>query len=83
MADSQSKIDGEAEKAFAAAAEKKAAGSISAQKVEKAIAAEPAAPVKTATIAKAVKRKPAKTKPAAAGKARKKPATKQAVAKKL
>ena len=82
MADSQSKIDGEAEKAFAAAAEKKAAGSISAQKVEKAIAAEPAAPVKTATIAKAVKRKPAKTKPAAAGKARKKPATKQAVAKK-
>ena len=82
MADSQSKIDAEAEKAFAAAAEKKAAGSISAQKVEKAIAAEPAAPVETAAIAKAVKRKPAKTKPAAAGKARKKPATKQAVAKK-
>ena len=81
MADSQSKIDGEAEKAFAAAAEKKAAGSISAQKVEKAIAAEPAAPVETAAIAKAVKRKSAKTKPAA-GKARKKPAAKQAVAKK-
>ena len=83
MADSQSKIDAEAEKAFAAAAEKKAAGSISAQKVEKAVAAEPAAPVETAAIAKAVKRKPAKTKPAAAsGKARKKPAAKQAVAKK-
>ena len=83
MADSQSKIDAEAEKAFAAAAEKKAAGSISAQKVEKAVAAEPAAPVETAAIAKAVKRKPAKTKPAAAaGKARKKPAPKQAVAKK-
>ncbi|NIJ62557.1 phasin family protein [Qipengyuania flava] len=82
MADSQSKIDAEAEKAFAAAAEKKAAGSISAQKVEKAVAAEPAAPVETAAIAKAVKRKSAKTKPAAAaGKARKKPATKQAVAK--
>ena len=81
MADSQSKIDAEAEKAFAAAAEKKAAGSISAQKVEKAVAAEPAAPVETAAIAKAVKRKPAKTKPAA-GKARKKPAAKQAVAKK-
>ncbi|MEC7533794.1 MAG: phasin family protein, partial [Pseudomonadota bacterium] len=83
MADSQSKIDAEAEKAFAAAAEKKAAGSISAQKVEKAVAADPAAPVETAAIAKAVKRKPAKTKPAAAaGKARKKPAAKQAVAKK-
>ena len=81
MADSQSKIDAEAEKAFAAAAEKKAAGSISAQKVEKAVAAEPAAPVETAAIAKAVKRKPAKTKPAA-GKARKKPAAKRAVAKK-
>ena len=81
MADSQSKIDAEAEKAFAAAAEKKAAGSISAQKVEKAVAAEPAAPVETAAIAKAVKRKPAKTKPAV-GKARKKPAAKQAVAKK-
>ena len=82
MADSQSKIDAEAEKAFAAAAEKKAAGSISAQKVEKAVAAEPAAPVETAAIAKAVKRKSAKTKPAAVGKARKKPAAKQAVAKK-
>ena len=76
MADSQSKIDAEAEKAFAAAAEKQAAGSISEQKVEKAIAAEPAAPVETAAIAKAVKRKSAKTKPAA-GKARKKPAAKQ------
>lgn len=79
MADSQSKIDAEAEKAFAAAAEKKAAGSISAQKVEKAVAAEPAAPVETAAIAKAVKRKPAKTKPSAAvGKARKKAVAKKA-----
>ena len=31
MADSQSKIDAEAQEAFAAAAEKKAAGSINAQ----------------------------------------------------
>ena len=58
MADSQSKIDAAAEKAFAEAAEKKTAdaakASVSAKTVEKAVAADTTAPVKTDKVAEAV-----------------------------
>ncbi len=58
MADSQSKIDAAAEKAFAEAAEKKTAdaakASVSAKTVEKAVEAGTTAPVKTDKIAEAV-----------------------------
>jgi phasin family protein len=58
MADSQSKIDAAAEKAFADAAEKKTAdaakSSVSAKTVEKAVEADTTAPVKTDKVAEAV-----------------------------
>ena len=58
MADSQSKIDAAAEKAFAEAAEKKTAdaakASVSAKTVEKAVEADTTAPVKTDKVAEAV-----------------------------
>ena len=84
MADSQSKIDAAAEKAFAEAAEKKTAeatkGSVSAKTVEKAVEADTAAPVKTDKVAEAVA---APAKPAAPKKAPvKKVAAKKAAPKK-
>ena len=58
MADSQSKIDAAAEKAFAEAAEKKTAdaakASVSAKAVEKAVEADTTAPVETDKVAAAV-----------------------------
>ena len=75
MADSQSKIDAAAEKAFAEAAEKKTADAVSAKKVEKAVEAGSTAPVKAEAVAKAVAAEP-KTAPV------KKAAPKKTVAKK-
>ena len=75
MADSQSKIDAAAEKAFAEAAEKKTADAVSAKKVEQAVEADTTAPVKADAVAKAVAAKPAKKVAA------KKAAPKKAVAK--
>lgn len=75
MADSQSKIDAAAEKAFAEAAEKKTAETVNAKKVEKAVAADTTAPVKAEAVAKAVASEPKKA-PA------KKAAPKKTVAKK-
>ncbi len=60
MADSQSKIDAAADKAFAEAAEKKTAEAVSAKAVEKAVAADTTAPVKTDAVAKAVAAAPKK-----------------------
>ncbi|MEZ5681645.1 MAG: phasin family protein [Erythrobacter sp.] len=54
MADSQSKIDVAAEKAFAEAAEKKTAEAVSAKAVAKAVETEKPAPVKTEKVAEAV-----------------------------
>ena len=89
MAESQTKIDAAAEKAYAEAAEKKTA-EVSAKAVEKAVEADQTAPVKTDAVAKAVaakpKKAPAKKKaaPAKAKKvaAKKAPAKKKPVAKK-
>ncbi|MEX0342177.1 MAG: phasin family protein [Erythrobacter sp.] len=63
MADSQSKIDAAAEKAFADAAEKKTAEAVNAKKVEQAVEADTKAPVKTAVVAEAVAAEPEKTAP--------------------
>ena len=86
MAESQNKIDAAAEKAFAAAAEKKTAEAVSAKAVAKAVEADTPAPVKTDAVAKAVaaKKAPAQKKaPAKAKKAApKKVAAKKAPAKK-
>lgn len=84
MADSQSKIDAAAEKAFAVAAEKKTAdaakSSVSAKTVEKAVDADTTAPVKTDKVAEAVA---APAEPAASKKApAKKVAAKKAAPKK-
>ncbi|MBX7458259.1 phasin family protein [Qipengyuania sp. 1NDH17] len=89
MAESQTKIDAAAEKAYAEAAEKKTA-EVSLKAVEKAVEADQTAPVKTDKVAKAVaakpKKAPAKKKaaPAKAKKvaAKKAPAKKKPVAKK-
>ena len=89
MADSQSKIDAAAEKAFADAAEKKTAdaakGDVNVKAVEKAVEADTSAPVKTDKVAEAVaapaKKKPVAKKKAAPAKA-KKVAAKKAPAKK-
>ncbi|MBX7514415.1 phasin family protein [Qipengyuania sp. GH38] len=89
MADSQSKIDAAAEKAFADAAEKKTAdaakGEVNVKAVEKAVEADTSAPVKTDKVAEAVaapaKKKPVAKKKAAPAKA-KKVAAKKAPAKK-
>ncbi len=98
MADSQSKIDAAAEKAFAEAAEKKTAeaakAGVSAKAVEKAVEADTTAPVKTDKVAEAVaapateaasKKAPAKkvaAKKAAPKKAKPKKAAAKTVAKK-
>ena len=76
MADSQSKIDAAAEKAFAEAAEKKTAEAVNTKAVEKAVEADKPAPVKTEAVAKAVAA-PAKKAPA------KKAAVKKVAAKKV
>ena len=72
MADSQSKIDAAAEKAFADAAEKKTADSakqpVDAKAVEKAVDAGASAPVKADAVAKAVAAEPAPKAKASAGK---------------
>ena len=92
MADSQSKIDAAAEKAFADAAEKKTADSAKqpgdAKAVEKAVDAGASAPVKADAVAKAVAAEPAPKAKASAGKtkpkkalAKKKAAPKTAAAK--
>ena len=92
MADSQSKIDAAAEKAFADAAEKKTANSakqpVDAKAVEKAVDAGASAPVKADAVAKAVAAEPAPKAKASAGKtkpkkalAKKKAAPKTAAAK--
>ena len=92
MADSQSKIDAAAEKAFADAAEKKTADSakqpVDAKAVEKAVDAGASAPVKADAVAKAVAAEPAPKAKASAGKtkpkkalAKKKAAPKTAAAK--
>ncbi|MCA0910589.1 phasin family protein [Qipengyuania gaetbuli] len=82
MADSQSKIDAAAEKAFAEAAEKKTAEAVNTKAVEKAVEADKPAPVKTEAVAKAVAA-PAKAKKVAAKKApAKKAAVKKVAAKK-
>lgn len=87
MAESQTKIDAAAEKAYAEAAAKKTS-EVSAKAVEKAVDADKTAPVKTDAVAKAVaapaekpaaKAAPAKAKKVAAKKA---PAKKKPVAKK-
>lgn len=87
MAESQTKIDAAAEKAYAEAADKKTSEG-SAKAVEKAVDADKTAPVKTDAVAKAVapsaekpaaKAAPAKAKKVAAKKA---PAKKKPVAKK-
>ena len=54
MADSQSKIDAAAEKAFAEAAEKKTAEAVNTKAVAKAVEADKPAPVKTEKVAEAV-----------------------------
>ena len=54
MADSQSKIDAAAEKAYADAAQKKNAENVSVKAVEKAVEADKTAPAKAETVAKAV-----------------------------
>ena len=72
MAESQSKIDAAADKAFAEAAEKKTAETVNAKAVEKDVEADTTAPVKTDAVAKAVAADP---KPAAPKKA---PAKKKA-----
>ena len=54
MAESQSKIDAAAEKAFADAAEKKTAEAVSAKTVAKAVEADAKPPVASAAVAKAV-----------------------------
>ena len=95
MAESQTKIDAAAEKAYAAAAEKKTA-EVSAKAVEKAVEADETAPVKADAVAKAVaaepkkapfakKAAPAKAKKVAAKKApaKKKPVAKKAAPKKV
>ncbi|MDG5747643.1 phasin family protein [Qipengyuania sp. XHP0207] len=98
MADSQSKIDAAAEKAFAEAAEKKTAeaakAGVSAKAVEEAVEADRTAPVKTDKVAEAVaapateaasKKAPAKkvaAKKAAPKKAKPKKAAAKTVAKK-
>ena len=82
MADSQSKIDAAAEKAFAEAAEKKTAEAISAKAVEKAVEADKPAPAKVEKIAEAVAAPAAPVsvkKPAT--KTKKTPAAKKAVKK--
>lgn len=81
MADSQSKIDAAAEKAFAEASEKKTAEAVSAQAVAKAVEADKPAPVKAEKVASAVAAAPKK---AAAKKplAKKRAAPKKPVAKK-
>ena len=88
MAESQTKIDAAAEKAYAEAAEKKTA-EVNAKAVEKAVEADKTAPVKAETVAKAVAAKPKKApakKKAAPAKAKKvaakKAAPKKVVAKK-
>jgi phasin family protein len=92
MADSQSKIDAAAEKAFADAAEKKTADSakqpVDAKAVEKAVDAGASAPVKADAVAKAVAAEPTPKAKASAGKtkpkkalAKKKAAAKTAAAK--
>ena len=68
MADSQTKIDAAAEKAYAEAAEKKTS-EVSTKDVEKAVEADKTAPVKAATVAKAVAAKPKKAAPKKAKKA--------------
>ena len=82
MAESQTKIDAAAEKAYAEAADRKTA-EVSAKAVEKAVEADKTAPVKADAIAKAVAVKPTKA-PAKAKKvaAKKAPAKKKPVAKK-
>lgn len=78
MADSQSKIDAAAEKAFADAAEKKTADSakqpVDAKAVEKAVDAGASAPVKADAVAKAVAAEPAPKAKASAGKTKPKKA---------
>lgn len=86
MAESQSKIDAAAEKAFADAAEKKTADAVSAKAVEKTVEADKPATVKAEKVAEAVaapaatKTAPAKAKKAAA---KKTAAPKKAAAKKV
>ncbi|EDL48463.1 phasin family protein [Erythrobacter sp. SD-21] len=80
MAESQTKIDAAAEKAYAAAAEKKTA-EVSAEAVEKAVEADSPAPVKTDKVAKAVAA-PAKKAPSEKAPVKKKPAAKKAAPKK-
>ncbi|MBX7482921.1 phasin family protein [Qipengyuania qiaonensis] len=81
MAESQSKIDAAAEKAFAEAAEKRTAEAVNAKTVEKAVEADVTAPVKTDAVAKAVAAEPAKAAPKAKAPV-KKAAPKKTVAKK-
>ena len=78
MAESQTKIDAAAEKAYAEAAEKKTA-TVNTKAVEKAVEADKPAPVKADKVAKAVAAEPKK---AAPKKARKAPAKKKPVARK-
>ena len=54
MAESQSKIDAAADKAFVEAAEKKTADAVNAKAVEKAVEADTTAPVKADAVAKVV-----------------------------
>lgn len=86
MADSPSKIDAAAEKAFAEAADKKTAEAVNTKAVEKAVEADTTAPVKADKVADAVAA-PAAKKPAAKKKAApaktKKVAAKKAPAKKV
>jgi phasin family protein len=60
MAESQSKIDAAAEKAYADAAEKKSGTGVNAKTVEKAVEADAAKPAKAEKVAKPVAAKPKK-----------------------
>ena len=73
MADSQNKIDAATEKAYADAAEKKAA-TVSATAVKKAVASNESAPVKADKVAKAVAAKPKAAAPEKKAAAKKAPA---------
>ena len=79
MAESQSKIDAAAEKAFADAAEKKTAEAVSAKAVAKAVEADATPPIDSAAVSQAVAA-PKKKKAPAKKVAVKKAATKKSVA---
>lgn len=92
MAESQSKIDAAAEKAFAEAAEKKTNGAVNTKTVEKAVAATKPTEAESESVAKtvettdkpkpAIAKAPVSAKKVAAKRTKRKPVSKPAIAKK-